>query len=199
MRAARSRTTATRSTSGSDEGGYRLAELDESAASLLGFERAYPRLYRRAYQGAFRILGDRAEAEDVAQEALARCLVRWRRTEDYADAFVTRVAVNLAIDRYRRSRREPRVEGRSASPAADAQVELRADLVRALRTLTARQRDVVVLRYLFDLPERDVARAIGCSEGSVKRHASRGLARLRAEMGIDRAPVDDETQRERST
>jgi RNA polymerase sigma factor (sigma-70 family) len=126
--------------------------LDESGDDLLGFDDAYPRLYRQAYQGAFRILGERTEAEDVAQEALARCLCRWRRTAGYADAFVTRVAVNLAIDRYRRTRNEPVLPARAPAPAADAHVELRADLVRALRTLTPRQRDVVVLRYLFDLP-----------------------------------------------
>jgi DNA-directed RNA polymerase specialized sigma24 family protein len=52
-----------------------------------------------------------------------------------------------------------------------------------LRGLSRRQREVVALRYLADLPETDVARALGCSVGTVKQHASRGLAALRAALG----------------
>jgi RNA polymerase sigma factor (sigma-70 family) len=68
----------------------------------------------------------------------------------------------------------------SATPGPDAQ---RVDLHRALGRLSKRQREVVVLRYLADLPEAEVAQAIGCSPGSVKVHASRGLAALRATLG----------------
>lgn len=166
--------------------------MDERSAVGERFEDAYARLFGGAYQGAFRILGDRVEAEDIAQEALARCLARWKQSGGYADAFVTRVAVNLAIDRHRRLVRERTSAPERHTSSHDAQVELRADLVRALRTLSSRQRDVVVLRYFFDLPQSDVARAVGCSEGSVKRHASRGLARLRAEMGGTRTDPPDE-------
>ena len=52
-----------------------------------------------------------------------------------------------------------------------------------LRSLSRRQREVVALRYLADLPEADVARALGCSVGTVKQHASRGLAALRVALG----------------
>jgi RNA polymerase sigma factor (sigma-70 family) len=57
------------------------------------------------------------------------------------------------------------------------------DLQRALDRLSTRQREVVVLRYVADLSEADVARVLGCSVGSVKTHASRGLTTLRAVMG----------------
>jgi RNA polymerase sigma factor (sigma-70 family) len=66
---------------------------------------------------------------------------------------------------------------------------LRIDLHRALESLSKRQREVLVLRFLADLPEADVARALGCSVGSVKQHASRGLATLRTTMGT----ADEET------
>jgi RNA polymerase sigma-70 factor (sigma-E family) len=139
------------------------------------FEAEFDRLYRRAYGVAYVVLGDRAEAEDVAQEALARAYVRWRKVSEYAGPWVVRVAGNLAIDRIRRRERVP------GPPTLDVEAPNgdRVDLQRALCALPRRQRDVVVLRYLADLPEREVAMILGCSAGSVKTHASRGLAALR--------------------
>lgn len=158
-------------------------QVDDLVAEPAGFDAAFPTLFRSAYQAAFRILGSRAEAEEVAQEALARSLTRWNRVAPYAEAWVTRTAVNLAIDVYRRRAKAP-PPGR-AEPVAgvDEHVELRADLVRALKGLSRRQRDVVVLRYLFGYSEREIAASLGIAAGSVKRHASRGLAALRSEMG----------------
>jgi RNA polymerase sigma factor (sigma-70 family) len=64
---------------------------------------------------------------------------------------------------------------------ADAyhEVDLRESVRRALVTLPARQRAVIVLRYFDDLSEAETAAALGCSVGAVKSHASRALARLR--------------------
>jgi RNA polymerase sigma factor (sigma-70 family) len=174
-------------------------EVDDLVAEPAGFDAAFPKLFRSAYQAAFRILGSRAEAEEVAQEALARSLTRWHRVAPYADAWVTRTAVNLAIDVYRRRAKAP-LPGRAESVAGvDEHVELRADLVRALKNLSRRQRDVVVLRYLFGYSEREIADALGIAPGSVKRHASRGLTALRAEMGpaaaaFEPAPRDEPAQ-----
>ena len=92
----------------------------------------------------------------------------------------------------------PRAAARSA-PGPDGQ---RVDLHRALDTLSRRQREVLVLRFLADLPEADVAKVLGCSVGSVKQHASRGLATLRTSMAVDdtgddapsRSTTDDELQ-----
>ena len=72
----------------------------------------------------------------------------------------------------------------ATAPGPDGQ---RVDLHRALDTLSRRQREVIVLRFLADLPEADVAKALGCSVGSVKQHASRGLAALRTTMAVDDA------------
>lgn len=158
--------------------------MDELAPEPAGFDAAFPRLYATAYQAAYRVLGNRAESEEVAQETLARCLVRWRRVAPYAEAWASRTAVNLAIDVYRHRTKAPPATRNDATGGHDHLVELRADLVRALRSLSRRQRDVVVLRYLVEMPEREVAAVLGCSEGTVKRHASRGLAALRRELGI---------------
>ena len=154
----------------------------------LVFEEAFEDLYTRAYGVAYQLLGRRSEAEDVAQETLARAFVRWRKIRSYAEAWVVRVSGNLAIDTWRRLRRvdtDAATERRGA--IAPGPNELRIDLHRALDTLSRRQREVIVLRFLADLPEADVAKALGCSVGSVKQHASRGLATLRTTMAVDDA------------
>jgi RNA polymerase sigma-70 factor (sigma-E family) len=149
----------------------------------LVFEEAFEDLYARAYGVAYQLIGSRSEAEDIAQETLARAFVQWRKIRSYAEAWVVRVAGNLAIDTWRRRRHltaRDHTEPRDVSfPGPSGQ---RVDLHRALGRLSRRQREVVVLRFLADLPEADVARALGCSVGSVKQHASRGLAALRTTM-----------------
>jgi RNA polymerase sigma-70 factor (sigma-E family) len=146
-----------------------------------GFEQAFESLYRIAYRVAFRILGDRGDAEDVAQEALARAAVRWPRLKDRPEGWVTRVASNLAIDRYRRRKRPtPLLIGPVG--VVDPYLGERGDLVVALRRLPRRQREAVVLRYLADLSEAQAAREMGCSVGAVKSHGARGLSSLRRHL-----------------
>ncbi len=156
-----------------------------SEGSLASFDDEFDDLWTVAYRVAFRVLGVREDAEDVAQDALERVGVQWKRVRSYARPFTARVAGQRAIDVWRRRTHllgaEAHVgvdhldgEGDSASGWAD-----RDDLVRALRALPKRQREVVILRYLGDFSERDTAAALGCSVGSVKTHASRGLAALR--------------------
>jgi RNA polymerase sigma factor (sigma-70 family) len=145
-------------------------------------------LFALAYRVGYRMLGSRADAEDVAQETVARACARWSNVRDYPHAWAARVSANMAIDVIRRRRREhgrasAARSGPVASAAADAFVAERAELVAALERLPRRQRDVVILRYLADLGEAEVARQLGCSVGSVKQHASRGLHSLRAALG----------------
>ena len=87
----------------------------------LVFEEAFEDLYARAYGVAYQLLGRRSESEDVAQETLARAFVRWRRIRGYAEAWVVRVAGNLAIDAWRRRQRvetDADAESRGASRPA---------------------------------------------------------------------------------
>jgi RNA polymerase sigma factor (sigma-70 family) len=146
------------------------------------FDERFDDLARLAYRVGYRLLGDRDDAEDVAQEALARAAVRWRKVEPYAEAWVTRVATNLALGQLRRRR-----PGRPVDPSdrpGDAQVVAdRVALVAGLRRLSRRQRETVALRYLADLTEAQVAAALGCTVGTVKQHAARGLAALRLDLG----------------
>jgi RNA polymerase sigma-70 factor (sigma-E family) len=161
-------------------------------AARVVFDDAYPRLFARAYRAAYRLLGDQGEAEDVAQESLTRALVRWRKVSEYAEPWVVRVATNLAIDAIRRKARLSAEEVERAV-LVDAHADERVDLVRALTALPRRQREVVVLRYLGDFAEDDVARTLGLSNGTVKSHASRGLLALRTRLGpmAERGSSDD--------
>lgn len=152
---------------------------------MTDFDAAFPGLATIAHRVSFRILGDRADAEEVAQEALARAYARWSTVGGHAEPWVATVAANLAIGRWRR--RRPTVpfsaqHGAAGGDAADAATLERLGLVTALRQLPRRQREVVVLRYLADLSEAAVAEQLSTSVGTVKQHAHRGLARLRAEM-----------------
>jgi RNA polymerase sigma factor (sigma-70 family) len=142
----------------------------------------FPELFGVAYRASYPVLGSREEADDCAQEALARLLSRFRTVPDHAVVpWVARVATNLAIDRWRKLDRV-----RKRQPIAITPTPLdgrRGDLVRALRSLPDRQREAIVLRHLLDLSERDTAAALGCTTGSVKSATSRGLDRLRELLG----------------
>ena len=155
------------------------------------FDERAPVLAPLAYRVCFRILGDRQEAQDLTQEALARAYARWPRVAHFDEAWVTRVATNLALGEARK-RSRPRHAVETVGPAPlDAVVTQRAELVEVLAGLSKRQREVVALRYLADLPEAQVAAALGCSIGTVKQHASRGLAALRLALDVPDGDVPD--------
>ncbi len=128
----------------------------------------------------------RAEAEDLLQGALERAYRHWGRICRSGDPerYVRRILANASTDRWRRLGRRPEhplpvdpggpAAGDHASDVAD-----RDFLLRALAGLAPRQRAVLVLRYFCDLPEAEIADALGCSVGTVKSQASRGMARLR--------------------
>lgn len=158
---------------------------DETAVDT-DFDSAFPEMFRAAYRVAYRLLGSREDAADCAQEACARACADWPKLVRSGSPlpWTVRVSSNLAIDRWRRARRV------STQVTAGKLVELapdstRLDLERALDGLPRRQRDVVVLRYLADLSEADVASVIGCSIGTVKSNASRARAALRAVLTIE--------------
>jgi RNA polymerase sigma factor (sigma-70 family) len=147
--------------------------------STKDFEDAYDSMLRSAYRAAYRLLGERTAAEDVAGEALARAYSRWSSVSDHAEAWVVTVATNLALDvgRHRARAAKRRVE--LIDEGTVDQVELRLDLQDALRALPRRQREVVALRFLGDFSEQETAAALALDVGTVKSHASRGLSRLR--------------------
>jgi RNA polymerase sigma-70 factor (sigma-E family) len=146
------------------------------------FGEQFEELFAIAYRVAYRITGSRDDAVDLAQEALARAAARWPGVADHARAWVATVAANLAISWWRKQRRRDAERPAGDGHGSAEHVAERLDLVRALGALPRRQREIVVLRYLADRSEADVAAALGCSVGSVKSQASRGLAVLREVM-----------------
>jgi RNA polymerase sigma factor (sigma-70 family) len=153
---------------------------EDPPTAVASYDDAFDALFSTAYRVAYRILGARGDADDVAGDVLAKAWLTWDRIELYAPAWVARASANAAISCVRR--RDVRDRLRLARPREDdVMVELREDLVRALRRLPSRQREVLVLRYLADLPEQAVADALGCSLGTVKQHAHRALQALRTD------------------
>jgi RNA polymerase sigma factor (sigma-70 family) len=148
---------------------------------LGGYDDNFDALAAIAYRVAYRMVGSREDARDIAQETMARAFVHWRRASKYPEAWVSRVASNIGIDQLRRRGRLRHDESPIATNPDSLALE-RMELVRVLAALPRRQREVVVMRYLADRPESDVARELGCSPGTVKQHASRGLAALRISL-----------------
>jgi len=143
---------------------------------------------------AFGLTGDRWAAEDLAQSALARAYVSWRRVSraDDPDAYLRRILVNTAHRRFRR-RRVTEQPGELPERAVDGPADLvgeRAALLAALRLLPDRQRTVVVLRYWADLTDAQIAATLGCSPGTVRSQLSRALGKLRENPSL--AEGDDE-------
>src|SRR4029453_15168843 len=128
--------------------------------------------YPRLGGGLWLVAGSRAPAEDAVQEAVARAWERSERGEEIESlpAWVTAVSLNLARSRRggggaaRRAR--PRLGTRERSPIADQ--EDRVDITRALAALPRRQREATVLRYYLGLDVKEVAAALGMSEGTAQ-------------------------------
>jgi RNA polymerase sigma factor (sigma-70 family) len=155
------------------------------------YDDAFERLFVRAYQASFQLLRSREEAEDVAMDTMARALQHWKELDPVPDGWVTRVATNRSIDVWRKAQRRREHDQLARLTASDYQIGDGLDLRQALCKLPRRQREVVALRYFLDLSEREIADSLGCSVGSVKQHASRGLAALRRELKGEEVSFDD--------
>jgi RNA polymerase sigma-70 factor, ECF subfamily len=157
------------------------------------FDEFYAGAVGRLVGQLFPVTGDLHEAEEVVQEALTRAAARWGRLRDYdrPEAWVRRVAMNLAADRGRNLRRQARAMRRLRTPpeALPASVEALA-LAEALRTLPIRQRQALVLHYLVDLQVGEIAQTLGMPEGTVKSLLSRGRHALAAKLGETEEVLD---------
>jgi RNA polymerase sigma-70 factor (sigma-E family) len=137
------------------------------------------------------LAGSRQEGEELLQAALERLVRKWRRVkDDNPEGYLRRTMCNLAADDWRRRTRWIRkrhlLQPDSAGPSETATVDLRDELIRLLRQLPPRQRAVIVLRYWELRSEAEVADLLGCTEGTVKSTASRGLHKLRELLDASR-------------
>ncbi|WP_229076667.1 SigE family RNA polymerase sigma factor [Actinoplanes sp. DH11] len=137
---------------------------------------------------AHAMTGDREAAQDLVQGALAKAYSRWPRIHGDAEAYVRKILYNDRISAWRRpgSRNEVSmadVPERAGQDRHDDDVAERLALREALLSLPARQRAVLVMRYLEDRSVEETAEALGCRPGTVASQSSRALAKLRELVG----------------
>jgi RNA polymerase sigma-70 factor (sigma-E family) len=139
------------------------------------------------YRGALVLTGSPDVAEELVQETLERVYRKWRAVAaaDSPDAYVRRIMVNLANDRWRKFRRTvPAPPGGEMTAPGDeyGRVDSRDQLVRALQNLPMRMRTVVVLRYFHDLSDDEIAGDLGISASTVRSQLARGIEKLRGQF-----------------
>ena len=136
------------------------------------------------HRTAYLLCGDWHLANDLVQETFVQTFRHWRRVQraDNQNAYVRRILVNEFNGHWRRysglAVRADTDRSEVAVPDVSEQVVNRADLLRALLTLPARQRATVVLRYLEGMSERETAAVMRCSEGTVKSQTARARSAL---------------------
>jgi RNA polymerase sigma-70 factor (sigma-E family) len=158
-----------------------LTDLDQERAFRRFFEQHHADLSRLAYL----VTGEAGVADDLAADAFVEVWRHWQRVEeaDSPIAYARGILANLARQWIRRQSRERLgllglglLRRDRTDPDTVAVLDVRA----ALRRLPLRRRECVVLRYAFDVPEREVAEILGISVGAVKSQTSRGAAQLSA-------------------
>ncbi|WP_193100397.1 RNA polymerase sigma factor [Burkholderia sp. Z1] len=172
----------------------RVGARDSSAVRVL-VARKLPRLLALAT----RMLGDRNEAEDVAQETFLRIwnqAPRWREGEARFDTWLHRVVLNLCYDRLRGRREEPvdtmpDVPDPQPEPAAYAELRSRDARVRqALAALPSRQREALVLQYYQEMSNVEAANLMGITVDALESLLARARRNLRAQLAGD-TPSED--------
>ncbi|MGF6721737.1 RNA polymerase sigma factor (sigma-70 family) [Paraburkholderia sp. GAS41] len=164
----------------------RVGEQDPAAVRTL-VSRKLPRLLALAT----RMLGDRMEAEDVAQEAFVRIWKQaphWQEGEARFDTWIHRVALNLCYDRLRRQREDPVAElpdevDPQALPDIQLEARVRDERVRtALAALPVRQREALVLNYYQELSNIEAAALMGITVDALESLLARARRNLRAHL-----------------
>jgi RNA polymerase sigma-70 factor (ECF subfamily) len=186
-----------------------LSEMETAQAALAAAGKAfvlddesfrgfYDRTSRPLWAYLWRVSGNRALADDLAQESYFR-LLRARLTsgdDEYLKNYLFRIAANLLRDHWRRERSTGRSspldpeEGRTAdaaSPDLAREHQRRTDLAAMLRSLKPRERQLLWLAYVEGSSHREIAAAVGLREGSIRLllfRARRRLAKLLRSEGI---------------
>jgi RNA polymerase sigma-70 factor (sigma-E family) len=165
-----------------------VASIEPDEPSGGGLEDLYLRRAPEALRLAFLLTRDGQVAEDIVQEAFIRVAGRFQhlRSPDAFGAYLRRTVVNLCMTHHRRKRtarahaqRAGAVAGRSEPSVGLPDIETRDEVRAALAQLPVRQRAAVMLRFYEDLPEQQVADALGCSVTAARSLVFRGMETLR--------------------
>ncbi len=154
-------------------------------------EAAAPRLRRTA----FLLCGDWHTAEDLAQSALAKVFVSWRkiRRHDAAHSYATRTLINCYLADKRLKRPVEVLTSQLPERAGSTpDLETRLVVLAALAALPPKSRAVVVLRFWTDLSVDEVAAMLGCSPGNVRSQSTRAMAKLRLVLGEALSATSDD-------
>ena len=151
------------------------------------FEELYQTSSDRIAAQLYALTGDRHGALDLVQEAFVRTWARWDRIASYDDpeAFVRRVAFNLAKSHWRRASKTVLRSSPPERSVAATDPSLHQDLVEALKTLSSNERETVVLHYLAGLSVDEIAAGMKAPRGTVKSWLSRGRSRLAVRLALD--------------
>jgi len=166
--------------------------------SLYDFDRLYRTSYPRILGTLMGVLGERAAAEDCAQETFVNAFRSWKswKPDAPAEAWLHRIALNIAISYRRRARLREVGElvrrlGRPEPGSDPADLVGRDDLVKALRRIPAPQAAAIVLRHYHGYSNREIAVALGTPERTVGSRIAAAKRRLQRELGAD--PADSFT------
>jgi RNA polymerase sigma-70 factor (ECF subfamily) len=160
-----------------------IPEVVDSA--LAGFEAWYQREHPKVAAALTWVAGDPHVAADATDEAFARAYANWRKVERMASpgGWVYRVALNVVRRRMRRAA----LERRTVEPPAEVAHVVNREIWMVVQQLPERQRVAVVLRYLLDLPEQEVATAMGVSRGTVASALAAARRRLADWLTVEEA------------
>jgi RNA polymerase sigma-70 factor (ECF subfamily) len=170
-----------------------LREREYCAGSAADFDRLYVATYRRLLSTLIAVLRDRAAAEDCVQETYLRAFQAWPRwrPDAPAEAWLHRIAINVAVSHRRRERLRDvgEVIRRLGVPGAPDPTESSApELLRELRALPPRQAAALVLRHVHGYTNREIAQSLGIPERTVASRLASARARLQERLGWMRFP-----------
>jgi len=183
---------------GPDDALIELARAGDVAA----YEALVGRYQHLAMRTAHAILGGDPDVDDAVQEAFVKAyyaLGRFRAGSPFRP-WLLRIVANESIDRARHAARTVSLElrpdiddgpadpGQPSPEATSLAIEQRTELLAAVNTLRPEERLVIAYRYWLDMPEAEMAAAIGCARGTVKSRLSRAIERLRARLPEGLAP-----------
>jgi RNA polymerase sigma factor (sigma-70 family) len=172
------------------EKGISMVERAEPYEAMEAFDEFYAREFPAVVGLAYALSGSRTGAEDLAQEAFLAAHRSWDRVGAYADpsAWVRRVVANMSVSAFRRTMAEAKAFARVAIRSTRVLPELSddgAEFWRTVRSLPRRQRQVVALHYVDDMAVADIARVLGTTEGTVKRHLHDARLALARRLGLE--------------
>jgi RNA polymerase sigma-70 factor, ECF subfamily len=154
------------------------------------FDDFYASTARRTLSLAHALTGNWGDAEDLVQDAYTAAAKKWDQLSTYDDpsAWVRRLVLNRSVSRWRRLQREALAVvrlGARTDEQVDATDPVDPEFWAAVRRLPAQQARVVALFYVDDLSVEQIARTLGCSDGTVKTHLSRARATLARELQME--------------